>query len=81
MSQTLTVEGAPRPLVRQFSDHRALVELDGVYVLADRGPAGVWSFSGEPARPGVEADTVRELVAAAPELVVTVTHDEAEVEP
>lgn len=70
---TLLIEGAACPLVHSFSDSRALVTMEGLYVLVDKAPDGTWDLSGQPASPD-EMLILGPLVAAAKD-TLTVTKD------
>ncbi len=60
-------------VVHRFSDMRAIVNMEGVYVLVDRVSPTEWELSGEPARPGTELETLNALVKALENEGTTVT--------
>jgi hypothetical protein len=49
-------------VVHNFGNGRAIGMLDGLYVMVDLTPLGEWEASGEPARRGLELDTLNALV-------------------
>ena len=58
-------------LVHNFGNGRAIGLLDGLYIMADLSPLGEWEASGEPARRGLELDTLNGLVKDGTTVVVT----------
>lgn len=59
MSEPLVLD-----IVEDFKDGRAIALYLGAYVMVDAVPYGGWEFSGEPARPGRELETLNRLVRA-----------------
>jgi hypothetical protein len=59
-------------LVHDFGDGRAILDI-GALVMADKLSNGAWEPSGEPARPGVELETLNALVKSREGTTVTVT--------
>ena len=55
------VEGTARTVAHSFSESRAVVDYDGLYVLVDLNTDGTWSLSGEPARED-EKDILKNLI-------------------
>lgn len=60
------MDGSVYDAVHIFTgDRRAIVNMDGAYVIATRVTIDVWDcMSGDPARPGEELDTLNGLVRA-----------------
>ena len=74
------VNGDKYEAVRVFGDGlRAIVLLEGAYVMVDQIAPSGWDFSSEPARPGPELEALNQLVKAleAQGTVVTVTKGES----
>ena len=57
--------------VKAFGNGRAIVCVDGALVMADLVAPDAWELSGEPARPGVELDTLNALVKSGTTVKVT----------
>lgn len=54
---------------------RAIIDYSGVYVMVDQIDEVTWELSGEPARPGVELDTLNGLVKILEEKGTVTTKD------
>jgi hypothetical protein len=72
-SATVMIDGAECSVVRTFSETRAIVLDEGLYVVVDRAPDGSWALSGTPAT-GDEMVVLKSLVDATRD-TVTVTKD------
>jgi hypothetical protein len=57
----ILVDGKEYALVHSFRDNRAIIDMDGLYVLVDKAPDGIWDLSGEPAREG-EKEVLQQLI-------------------
>jgi hypothetical protein len=60
--QSVTVDGKTYGVAHAFSDVRAIIDFDGLFVFVDRNPDGTWDLSGVPARQD-EKPVLAELVA------------------
>jgi len=62
-------------VAHRFTDTRAIVLFDGLYLMADRLSLDEWELSSEPARPGAELLTLNTLIARLVQegTIVTVT--------
>ncbi len=49
-------------IVHNFGNGRAIGKLDGLFVMCNLTPQGDWEASGEPARRGIELDTLNAFV-------------------
>ena len=61
MIDEIEISGSKYKVAYESSDARVIIAYEGLFVLADKAPDGVWELSGVPAQ-GKEKDVLKRLL-------------------
>lgn len=67
----ITLDTGDRYEAAIMFDRRAIINMEGAFVMVDYVADNLWTLSGEPARPGPELTALNELVKSGTSVTVT----------